>query len=376
MKMKVFIFLCLLLCLKTKGIAQDKIFDSMAIVFKTASDFRTNLELFSEFTTMSGLRYFDYHSGIKKPYLFNGDFAFAYTLGGEDYISGKKRSWFHAFQFLPTAKIKIFQNDPSFNDKSKPVRTPSFYPKINYFLTNQNFWNSERKFYLSLGLGHHSNGQDGTEFVDFTDTVNIYNGSFSESLIGFVSIGGVFERLLYFTKKSERNSTPSLKKNKENPIQNIKLAWKLGYEYHPVYFANQKFHQTDLYGGNRVFGNLTFINSKNQISKKIKSDAFSDIYYTKIVEKNRLNLTLEYISDLSFYSGGYNSKTKINFLDYKKRMNISLTYYRRILKSQHPALFAQIAYFGSDNYNIYFQQSQFQARIGLAFGFFEYNSRK
>jgi hypothetical protein len=358
MKIKCFLYAFFIISLNISSIAQKNDLDSIKSNIKNSESFRYNLELFSDVTTISGTKFTDYHSGIKKAYLFNGTFNFAYTLGGENYITGKKRAWFHVLQFSPSAQIRIFQNDPIYGDKSKPVRTPSFYPKINYFLTNKNFWNESRKLFLNIGLGHHSNGQDGTEFVDYTDTVNIYNGSFSESLIGFFSIGGVFEKKI---KMFKFTTVPQKDKYRFfRSLEIIKLSWKLGFEYHPVYFSNQKFHQTGLYGGNRVFGNFTILNSKNFFDSK------------KIVEKNRLSLNFEYITDLTFYSGGYNSKVKIDFFDLKKRLNVNLTYYRRILKSNFPALFAQIAYLGSDNYNIYFQKSIFQARIGLAFGFFEY----
>jgi hypothetical protein len=335
-----------------------------------AEDFRNKIELFSENTTISGTKFTDYHSGIKKPYLFNGKFAFPYTIGGENYISGRKKAFFHVVQFLPSAEIRIFQNDKTFGDKSKPVRTPSFYPKINYFLTSDRFWNSDKKYFLSVGLGHHSNGQDGTEFVDYTDTVNIYNGSFSESLISYFSIGGII------TKKSMlfRFVTIPVKKgifvNSEG-LQ-VNLFWKLGFEYHPVYFSNQKFHQTGLYGGNRFFGNLIFTNSKGQFSKRLVVKALNAFKHDFQVEKNRLSFSFEYITDRSFYSGGFSSKSEIKLTDFEKRLNLNLTYYRRILASKHPAVFAQLSYSGSDNYNIYFQKSIFQARIGLAFGFFEF----
>jgi hypothetical protein len=107
------------------------------------------------------------------------------------------------------------------------------------------------------------------------------------------------------------------------------------------------------------------------LSSKTFSKKF-DLKYKKIKETNRLSFNFEYITDLSYNAGGYNNLEKIKFTDVSKRLNISLTYYKRFLDSKYPALFAQLAYYGSENYNIYFQKSSFQARIGLAFGFFKY----
>lgn len=372
--MKWFCFNCLIYCifLNFSTLAQEEKSDSILRIFRNAEDFRNKMELFSDVSTLSGTKFTDYHSGIKKPYLFHGDFSFAYTIGGEDYISGKKKSWYHVIQFVPSAKIRIFQNDPIYGDKSKPVRTPSFYPKIHYFLSNSNFWNNDRKLFLSVGLGHHSNGQDGTEFVDYTDTVNIYNGSFSESLIGYFAIGGVFYEFFHDKKKGCKPLKHVEEKSKKRNFS-LKTYWKLGFEHHPVYFANQKFHQTGLYGGNRVFGSITLLTSKNIIPEKLKTNTFKDFNLSMNIEKNRLCINFEYISDLTFYYGGFDSRSKIMLFDIEKRLNLNITYYRRILKSKHPALFAQLAYYSSDNYNIFFQKSLFQARIGLAFGFFEFD---
>jgi hypothetical protein len=372
MKISFYIFFSSILWLSSSLFAQSKIHDSILRISNHAEDFRDKIELFSENTNLSGTKFFDYHSGIKKPYLFNGKFAFPYTIGGENYISGRKNAFFHLIQFIPSAEIRIFQNDKTFGDKSKPVRTPSFYPKIHYFLTSDRFWNSDKKLFISMGLGHHSNGQDGTEFVDYTDTVNIYNGSFSESLISYFSVGGMFDK--FFHAKNE-GCKPLHHKQERSTKRNFRLKtfWKLGFEYHPVYFSNQKFHQTGLYGGNRIFGTVTFLTSKNMIPEKFKTNTFKDFNLSMNIEKNRLSFSFEYITDRSFYSGGFNSKKEIKLFDLEKRMNLNLTYYRRILASKHPAIFAQISYSGSDNYNIYFQKSIFQARIGLAFGFFEYD---
>jgi hypothetical protein len=220
---------------------QDNFIDSIKKVYASSENFQETLELSQEPSTISGTKFMDYHSGIKKAYIFNGDFQMGITLGGESYISGRKRAWFHALQFVPAARIRILQNDPQYNDKSKPVRTPSFNPRFYYYLTNEHFWNDKRKIYLGTGIGHHSNGQDGTEFVDFTDTVNIYNGSFSESLINYFLIGGNCR----FISEKFRYEGNKIKKNKSNFALNnsniLNINWKLGFEYHPPYFANQKF---------------------------------------------------------------------------------------------------------------------------------------
>ncbi len=348
--------------------------DSLKKIISTAENFRDLMETSYEPTTISGTKFFDYHTGIKKNYLFNGDFQFPFTIGGLNFISGKKNTFFHCFQFVPSAKIRIFNNDSKYKDKSKPVRTPSFYPKLYYYISNSKFYNQDKKYFLGFGMGHHSNGQDGTEFVDYTDTVNIYNGSFSESLIHYFQIGGSFSKEINKVDSLAMDLIPGKIFTSKSPTKLINFIWKIGYEYHPPYFANQKFLKTGIYGGNRAFGNVQWIISRDFLSlmRDVKRDNI--IYQIENLEKEtgRLSFNFEYITDLTFNSGGFNHLQKIKFFNVQKRANVVLTYYKRILNSQFPAVFAQIAYYGSDNYNIYFQKSTFQARIGLAFGFFTY----
>lgn len=344
------------------------------------NEFKNTMEYISEPTTISGTQYLDYHSNIKKSFIFNGDFQFPITVGGTKYIAGKKKNFFQALQFIPEARVRIYQNDVIWKDFSKPVRTPSFNPRIYYFFTHNALWNDQRrrKYYAAAGVLHHSNGQDGTEFVDFSDTVNIYNGSFSESLYFHFLLGGKI-----FLSSKNIESCQKLEK-KKNCVQNSivnntvgksnALYWKIGYEFHPAIFSNEKFRNTGVYGGNRLFTQWIF-----------KQTCLSDSYYwdqgnwVSLTQANRkenyrITLNVEYITDLSFNSGGYNHLEKIKFTDISKRANIILTCYKRILDSQYPALFIQAGYYGSDNYNIYFQKSMFIIRGGLAFAFFEYET--
>lgn len=360
--------------------SQTSALDSLRKNRENAVNFRNTLEMISEPATVSGTRFFDYHTGIKKPYLFNGDFQLALTIGGPRYVSGRKHKWVHAFQFIPSTRVRLFQNDPAWQDKSKPVRTPSFFPRLYYLFSPEKFWNTSYKwnFYSGMGFAHHSNGQDGTEFVDFTDTVNLYNGSFSESLILQWLVGG---NLRFAPKTIDHGAKIKRKKRLDSkPLAELSyqktqtLNWKLIYEDHPAYFANQKFYQTGVYGGNRVILNLSYIQSRlfDSWYRDPRSGGWKSLNDKWSKENFRITLNLEYITDLSFYSGGYNHLERISLGNFPKRFNGVLTAYKRILDSRYPALFAQLAYFGSDNYNIYFQKSFYQLRLGLAFAFFDY----
>ena len=319
------------------------------------SSFSAAIKTFSEISHLSGFKYFDYHSGIKKQFLFNGNFAFPFLLSSNKWILGKRKSFFQNFQFSPDIKIRLFQNDSDFADKSKPVRTPSYIPKLSYFFTHQKFWNKIRKsnYYLGISAIHHSNGQDGWEF-DYNDSVvNIYNGSFSESLFFNFMLGG---KILL---KSKNINPKDIHYNLNTSAKINNLFWKVGFDWHPIYFSNQKLHESKLYGGNRFTFNLLFQNLRSK-----------DLNFDNEKEFIRFVFNAEYISDLSFYSGNLKQKNKIKVFDVSKRLNLNLSAYKRLFDLDNLAFFVQIGYFGSDNYNIYFQQSIFIARTGLSLGFF------
>lgn len=356
MKYKILFLLCLTNIIVFGQLDQNELLDKTNL----NHSFGNCLQSIVDPSTISGTKFFDYHSGIKKAFLFNGNFNIPYLITSEKLIVGKNKRFFQVFQFLPEIKVRIFQNDTLYNDKSKPVRTPSYIPKISYFFTHQKYWNKERKLNLFAGLSalHHSNGQDGWEFDSNDSLVNIYNGSFSESLYFQFIIGGKI------VKRNWKN-TRSLIKDKKNifiPLKSRSFSWKSGFEWHPVYFANQKLHQTGLYGGNRIFASLLL--QKIKILNPKLADSFNG------EENARWMLNLEYITDLSYYAGNNKVRTLIPFFEAKKRLNIYITYYKKLLHSANFSFFAQAGYFGSDNYNIYFQQSAFIARTGLAFGHF------
>lgn len=318
--------------------------------------FSNSLHSFVDPSTISGSRFFDYHSGIKKAFLFNGNFNIPYTISSEKLLVGKNKGYYQVCQFIPEIKVRIFQNDPLYNDKSKPVRTPSYIPKISYFFSHQKLWIKERKIKLFAGISalHHSNGQDGWEFDNNDSLINIYNGSFSESLYFQFMIGGKYTSNI----KTTRTIFKDKKKLAELTNKYRNLSWKSGIEWHPIYFSNQKLHQTGLYGGNRFFA--TFLLQKMKVAKHV---LFAS-------ERSRWMLNFEYITDLSYYTGNNKLRSVIPFWEAKKRLNSYLTYYKKLLNAANFSFFAQVGYFGSDNYNIYFQQSTFIARFGLAFGQF------
>src|SRR5690606_26833618 len=89
-------------------------------------------------------------------------------------------------------------------------------------------------------------------------------------------------------------------------------------------------------------------------------------------ERWRHILNGSFALDKNYYRGEISSLRKVSFFDLSKRLNINYTCYYMIGESKYSALFAQIGYFGSDDYNIYFNESYFNLRTGIAFAFFNH----
>ena len=348
-------------------------------VLNKSESFRSFIEMSGDPTEISGTKFLDYHSGIKKAYLFNGSFRFPFTLKCQKKNFNKPSNFLHLFQFFPEINVRIYQNDSLFGDKSKPVRTPSYIPKISYFISHSDFWERSNKtnYYLRISALHHSNGEDGWEF-DYPDSlVNIYDGSFSESLYFQASVGAVKNTT---SQKIPRKNLLVHKNNikqkwnylKNNEASHNKFFGTLGFEFHPQYFSNEKFFESQLYGGNRFFFRFNFQRSHSYKNYYKQGNQWITNGKSYIKEAQRFMFHASYISDLSYRYGSQTKSTKIPLLEAKKRLNLTLSFYQSILNTNYLAFFAQLGYHGSDNYNIYFQQSNFIARMGLAFGIFEH----
>lgn len=92
------------------------------------------------------------------------------------FFTNRKKSF--AVQFTPNILLRIKDK------KSFPVENPSYFTPL-YYHQKLPFWKNtflaeliQPNAYLSLGLHHHSKGQDGEFYVNDT-LINIDNGSFS-----------------------------------------------------------------------------------------------------------------------------------------------------------------------------------------------------
>lgn len=318
----------------------------------------------------------------KKNFILNTTIQPIVGIGGKRWYIG---NFVHTFQIVPTISIRIFQNDSNFKDHSMPVRTPSFMAKFNYFFSHSKLWNdhSKYKIYFGFTATHHSNGQDGYEFIEDRikndSIINTYSGNFSE--IGF------FEWMTGGMKVSERTLNAEERKDKNSPLRRLQFDskssityWKLGYEFHPSSLSSEKFQRYNLYGRKRLNAQLGYL--FNQRSRHVaysrqkqKWVPLEKAFHNR--EIRRVVINFSYILDGRYNISEYVKEEKIApFFDVAKRMNIDFTWYERVGTTSDCAIFMRVGYYGSDPYNIYFQESIWVARVGIAFGNFAYGEKK
>jgi len=210
----------------------------------------------------------------------------------------------------PQIIIRMFQ------ERSNPVRTPSYLPQITlYFLLN----NTESLHKISLfgRIAHHSNGQEGQFFLP-DSSINLKSGSFSTN---FYQVG------VLFTNFSNRFKAHQF--------------FKTSFEMHPKTWTDDELDGIfSPYRWHTAFSIFKIPEKKDEGTKKkadisIKGETtwmFGNVYDWQNFSLNRLNLTL--------------------------------TMYWHPKCMEDVGLFVQY-YHGSDYYNIYFSHRVNIVRFGL-----------
>lgn len=358
--------------------------------------FYEEMKIVSEPSTLSVIgthwKYQFNRADQKKQYVLNWDTKIPIALGGKGWAS---RHWISSVHIEPLFKVRIFRNDHAFGDSSLPVRTPSLMGGITYFGTPLNWWlqdkgNYVQSHYFAFRGYHHSNGQDGQHF-DSTGNVYVYNGDFGEQVIFDFMAGGIYN---FYSKKKETQDLKEEQKREDwdekrirkkhayanpNPTNhNRMLYWRLGYEWHPVKVfgidnTSVNWLPHNLYGRHRF--NLQVSYSIIPQYRDLLYDGKSKYYQlTRYQSKElfRFVWNFKLIADPTYNVGSINDLSPANI---GHRINTNLTAYWRIIGTQGAAIFAQAGYYGSDNYNIYFQRQFVEFRCGLAYGFFKYPKR-
>jgi hypothetical protein len=320
----------------------------------------------------------------KQPFVLDADIVTPIAIGGKRWAIGK---WMHTVHIMPQFKVRIFQDDASVGDKSIPVRTPSTIPGIAYYGALRSWWdphetgeglNLLENFFLGLRVFHHSNGQDGPEYDPVNlGRINTYNGNFGEQVVFEFMMGGKTssdDNINAFNSDCNKRKVNSNTPGKEIYLKvanRHEVFWKAGYELHPQKASSHAFDSLSIYGRHRL--NLTAGLSLSPRLWEFIGDGTSwwDVVNESNYERWRFTLDVNYILDGDYRSGNTLNPESIAFFNAKKRLNLWVTAYWVMGSSQHAALFAQAGYYGSDNYNIYFNHSLWSFRFGIAFGFFD-----
>ena len=162
----------------------------------------------------------------------------------------------------------------------------------------------------------------------------------------------------------------------------MELNWRLSFEWHPYFASSKVYRDLSQYGDypkrSRILGRarLNGRASLHLVPALIEYLSTGDKWCLITPESNyerwRFMTNFTYILDNDYYRGSnVGELKKVKFFGIDRRLNLSLTAFHVIKRSKYSAVFAEASYFGSDPYNIYFNESLWQFRFGFAFGFFD-----
>ena len=228
-----------------------------------------------------------------------------------------------SFIFNPRVKLRLL------NASGAPVKSPSYMPGGTlYMRVNRNAY---KPSFFSLAYSHHSNGVKGP-------TLNP-NGTFNRDTGKFTTN---FYTLTYTRGKQV---------DRQNTISNRYES--IGLELHAALvglgYAKALKGQ---YGFARLNGGWMYNLSR---SRPDDMDAHKRTFNNWM----RLQLEFQYIMD---------KYSTYEFLDAKKRLNVSASYYYQFPFMQNVALMVGGGYRGQDDYNIFFQDSYAYFSVGVAAG--------
>lgn len=345
-------------------------------------DFHKSMNSLRRPSTISSLTNFRHHihGYQKKPFIMDGDLNLPIAIKGPKW--GKT---LHTFQVIPRFQFRIFQNDEDFpygkGDTSNPVRTPSAMPGFAWYMTLTNLWEDshdpindyKHDIYWGIYAYHHSNGQDGEELdisLPNTTRVNLYNGNFGEQLVFEPTIGGRIHFVSTPDDDIKGGKRMGETRNLFTGMDRV-LYWQFSYEWRPDTWTNEVFDTYNIYGKNRVKFLFTLQALPTLIEQLFDGKDYIDVTDELRYERRRHTLELNYIVDNNYASGNVTALEDVGLFDVSKRLNINYTFHFIPYFTKNLGLFAKLGYTGSDEYNIYFQDSFWHSSIGFSFAFFD-----
>ena len=203
-----------------------------------------------------------------------------------------------------------------YQERSYPVRTPSYMPQITlYYMLNDK--DNSRIISLFGRYAHHSNGQDG-DFFEENGDINVKSGDFATN---YLETGLIMTNI--------------------NTRFNAYQFFKSSIEIHPQTWSGK-----ELEG---MYSNIRWHNTISIYKLPSKSDQNT---------KRRPDISVKGESTWMF--GELNNFDAVSY----NRFNLSLTFYYHPKFLEDIGLFAQY-FHGSDYYNIYFSHGLDILRFGL-----------
>lgn len=262
----------------------------------------------------------------QKPYIVQADIRLNSAVW-----SGGVANWLVSVQLRSAMMVRMLQNDSLRGDQSFAVRTPGYLPGLALVLSHQRWWHEERTWahFVEFKAWHHSNGQDNFE-IGPDKWVNTHDGDFAERMNFAVS--------WYSLSRGDRAGT----------------AWiKAGYDWRPKKWVNGLFTYFDIYAHHRAMFEVGRIYPAQQ-------DA------SPSPVRCRMSFQSSWMLDRTWYWGSFDNLNKVGPGDWQKRLNMAFTAHYLPWLRLPVGVFAQAGYYGSDPYNVYFQQSLWFYRVGLS----------
>lgn len=303
---------------------------------------KMNLDFVNEMTTLQTLSTFSFVPGFSNGsyYPLKGDsgrptFVLdiqtypVINLAGKNWYSAREKTsrgrtnqagTLHSLQLVPTTHIRIYtnkgKNGNTFDDHSRPVRTPSYLQGVAYYISHSKFWKrplgqefnwktdgfqkrtsdsfnyentegevnaSTNSYYGRLKAFHFSNGQDGWDrvlpwtsgndsllFFQFdkeTGELNTYNGDFGLNVVWEISAGFIRENTFnandWYWINPKGKSLHVLKRVRTH-------AFNAGYEFFipqldgMALVSDNAYDHMNFYATNRINLNYTYIQAKQE----------------------------------------------------------------------------------------------------------------
>ena len=369
----------------TSAFAQHNTIDTVYVskvnaARESAQGFFQTLMYVSDLTLLSA--YSEYDKGwpnnkdfAAKPYFMQAQINTHLPIGGK-WAKTVKGGLRFALFLHPDIEIRLLRNDKSRGDTSTPIRTPSFKPGLSFFFTQSKLWdNRPDKHYFGFKAYHLSNGQDGLHFrPQDNGYYNRYNGDFSDLVIFQFIYGG-----FYTLDHLPIDTNARINHSRYNRVlySSYTLYWKGSFTVYPPQFIDSVLYHKSMYGKYRTEVQLGWIVApiyQGGIYNK-HDHTFAPMYLPEQRERFRIYLDMAYIWDVPYRTGPLQNLQNVPIYDITKRLNIALTGSFRIWGTPFAGLCAQVGYYGSDPYNVYFQQSLFFIRAGLSAGFLNYKNK-